>query len=135
MPTGIYVRTAEYRDKMRRIAIERKYGYWTKGKPKSPNAYSYPKGRQHPKWRGGTTSVTRKTRSSKAYKMWRRTIFIRDDFTCQECGLRNVYLQVHHIKPASKYPELVFENNNGKTLCVDCHKKTDTYCGKGRWLR
>lgn len=32
-----------------------------------------------------------------------------------------------HIKPFAYYPDLRFELSNGRTLCIDCHKKTDTY--------
>ena len=26
---------------------------------------------------------------------------------------------------------LICQNDNGRTLCKECHKKTDTYAGKG----
>ena len=39
-------------------------------------------------------------------------------------------LNADHIKPFSLFPELRFDLNNGRTLCVECHKKTDTYCEK-----
>lgn len=36
-------------------------------------------------------------------------------------------LEADHIKPYSLFPELRYEVDNGRTLCVDCHKKTPTW--------
>ncbi len=56
------------------------------------------------------------------YKMWRRNVFERDDYTCQHCGARGVKLNAHHIKPYSIYFDLRYSVPNGITLCVPCHK-------------
>lgn len=32
----------------------------------------------------------------------------------------------------SNFPELRFELSNGRTLCVECHQKTDTYGEKAK---
>lgn len=63
----------------------------------------------------------------KAWAIWRTAVFKRDDYTCQDCGVRGGRLVPDHVKPKSLYPELVFDVNNGRTLCDDCHRKTDTY--------
>ena len=40
-------------------------------------------------------------------------------------------LHPHHIKPFALFPKLIFDINNGKTLCRGCHKiKT-----KDDWLK
>lgn len=75
-------------------------------------------------WKGGITPVHEKIRNSLEYKAWRKSIFERDDYTCQWCSFRGGYIEAHHIKPFAHYPELRFELDNGTTLCRDCHNKT-----------
>jgi hypothetical protein len=48
-------------------------------------------------------------------------VFKRDNYTCQMCGQYNGNLQVDHIKSWSKHPELRFELENCRTLCMACH--------------
>ena len=58
---------------------------------------------------------------------WRNAVYKRDDYTCQDCQIKGKRLNAHHIKGFKDYPELRFDLDNGITLCVDCHKKTDNY--------
>lgn len=69
----------------------------------------------------------KKIRNSKEYRNWRGIILKRDNYTCQVCNQMEGKLNVDHIKPFAYFPELRFELLNGRTLCVDCHKKTNTY--------
>lgn len=67
-------------------------------------------------------------RGSKEYKLWRKAVFERDDYTCQSCKKRgNGILNAHHIKPFALFPELRLAIDNGSTLCEPCHKNTDSY--------
>ena len=84
-------------------------------------------GKNHHLWKGGITPINKIIRKSIEYKLWRKAVFERDNYTCQECKIRGSILNPHHIKPFSLYPELRFAIDNGQTLCVECHKKTDTY--------
>lgn len=81
-------------------------------------------GEQNPNWKGGVTPICKKIRTSLEYKKWRMKVFFRDNFICQGCGIRGCYLEAHHIKSFSKFPELKFDVNNGVTLCLDCHNLT-----------
>lgn len=78
-------------------------------------------------WRGGKTGATTSARMSLEYKIWRRGVFERDNWTCIWCGWRGNKLNADHIKPFCDFPELRFALDNGRTLCVPCHKKTDTF--------
>lgn len=78
-------------------------------------------------WKGGITPINLKVRNSIIYKNWRKSVFERDNYTCQECRDVGGILNADHIKPFSLYPELRFELSNGRTLCIKCHRKTNTY--------
>ena len=85
-------------------------------------------------WQGGKTPEGIKIRNSKEYASWRTAVFERDNYTCVLCGdNKGGNLQADHIKPFSKYPELRLDIDNGRTLCKECHKKTDTYLEKARY--
>lgn len=91
-------------------------------------------GDKNPNWQGGITPINTTIRNSLAYKDWRTAVFIRDNYTCQECGSRGYNLHADHIKPFAYFPELRLVIENGRTLCVPCHKKTDTYGAKVKKL-
>jgi len=55
---------------------------------------------------------------------WSRIIRKRDNYKCVICGSQDD-LNAHHIFPKSKYPALMFNINNGITLCKTHHKETE----------
>lgn len=88
------------------------------------------RGEKNPMWKGGITPLNLRIRMSYQYKLWRKSVFERDNYTCQECSKIGGKLNADHIKPFAYFPLLRFELSNGRTLCVDCHKQTDTYLSK-----
>lgn len=77
-----------------------------------------------PNYKDGRTPINNIIRNCSDYNQWRDAIFKRDYYTCRDCGKRGGYLEAHHLKSFSEYPELRFNTNNGKTLCLECHRKT-----------
>ena len=90
------------------------------------------------------TPLYRAIRILSEYKVWRQTCFERDKWTCQKCGIKGTTLNVDHIKPLTLILKqqaigsvsealqcsALWDLNNGQTLCVACHKATNTYGGK-----
>lgn len=97
----------------------------SKGRP-----HYYQRGANHPNWKGGITEINHKIRTSLEYRLWRTAVFERDLYTCRFCGIVGGRLNADHIKSFSQFPELRFAIDNGRTLCISCHQKTDTYGSK-----
>lgn len=81
-------------------------------------------------WKGGVSTQNELDRKGIEYKYWRISVFERDNYTCVDCGKIGGKLNADHIKPFALFKELRFDINNGRTLCTECHYKTDTYGGK-----
>lgn len=101
---------------------------------------SVPRGEESPFWKGGQ-GLVEEIRKCFMYRQWRSDIFTRDDFTCQMCGQKGGDINADHIDPfvliikrnniktifdALACQEL-WNINNGRTLCVKCHRTTKTY--------
>ena len=98
-------------------------------------------------WRGGITPIYECVRTCYKYRQWRSDVFTRDGYTCTKCGdKKGGNLNAYHIKPFAvimwQYQiktlmealvcEELWNINNGRTLCITCHKETDTYGKKKR---
>ena len=98
----------------------------------NPNWGKGLKGDKSPFWKGGINPINDSIRKSRKYRIWRRTVFIRDEFTCRKCKKTHIYIEAHHIKSFADYPELRFDINNGLTVCEECHSKTKNYKGNSK---
>lgn len=95
-------------------------------------------------WKGGVTKLNKQIRNLVEYKNWRFSVFSRDDFTCQHCKkTKSKYVQIHadHIVSLARIIlkenikntndalrcSILWDLDNGRTLCIDCHKKTDSW--------
>ena len=89
------------------------------------------KGEKSYRWKGGITPINQKIRNSIEYKLWRSEVYKRDNYTCVICkNKESGNLNADHIKPFAYFPELRLELSNGRTLCIPCHRKTNTYGSK-----
>lgn len=78
-------------------------------------------GSEHGMWKGGISSKRDRIKESKKYKQWRKSVFERDNYTCQKCGQVGYKLNAHHILSFSKHKDKITKLNNGITLCASCH--------------
>ena len=60
----------------------------------------------------------------------RLAVLRRDDWVCNECGVRCLGKKkgspspaVDHKKPRKEFPELAMDMGNLQTLCVSCHSR------------
>lgn len=74
------------------------------------------------------SSINKQHRLSVDWKIWREKVFIRDNYTCQKCFRRGIYIEPHHLITVKECIEkdnklLIYNTDNGLTLCRDCHKQ------------
>lgn len=80
------------------------------------------RGERGSNWQGGVSKENKVLRNRIEYRLWREAVFARDNWTCQVCHTKGVFLNAHHIEHFAKVPELRVTISNGITLCKDCHK-------------
>jgi 5-methylcytosine-specific restriction endonuclease McrA len=97
------------------------------------------RGENNSNWQGGVSKLQILIRKSKTYLYWRKQIFERDNYVCQNvhCAKRGGLLTAHHIVPLNMLLEQyniksmdeavacqgLWRLENGRTLCKDCHNK------------
>jgi hypothetical protein len=164
-----YHKTKKYRDKLSKIRLEKmaKFGFLNSpetrqkmrlaklGKPSGQKPMLNKKhsekskekisqsmsGSKNPAWKGGLSSLGKQIRKSLKYRNWRLKVYKRDNWTCQNCKIRGIKLEPHHIKSLSN---ILLDNNiktitdafnckelwdikNGISLCKKCHSETDNF--------
>lgn len=124
------------RIKMSKSAKEKGVGKWMRNRNTKENSKW---------WKGGISILNVQIRSHFKYRQWRSDVFTKDNFQCiiggKEHGNK---LNAHHIdafsvilkknniktlEEALNCDEL-WNINNGRTLCISCHRKTDNYARK-----
>lgn len=94
-------------------------------------------GPKNPNWNGGTSSLYQLIRGQAIYKLWTKSVFIRDRFQCQDCGKIGGELNAHHLYSFAQLlednqiisvgqairTEELWDIALGVTLCIKCHKK------------
>ena len=74
-------------------------------------------------YKGGITPINKLVRTSFEYKLWRRAVYERDNFTCQKHGGSGGNLVAHHINNFADFPELRLAIDNGITLSKKAHNE------------
>ena len=98
-------------------------------------------------WQGGLTALHKLIRNSFEYRQWRTRGYERDSYRCVVGGISHgKKLNFDHKKSLAAIIRenniktfadallcgVLWDINNGRTLCEDCHKKTDTWGWRSR---
>jgi hypothetical protein len=64
-------------------------------------------------------------------KIWRNSVFEKDNYICQICYYKGAGLNAHHLDGYNWCKERRFDKTNGITLCKKCHKNFHKIYGRG----
>lgn len=138
MKRGKFIRTEEYKNKIRMTLLGRplseetkrkmsvaRMGHPTSNETKKKISLSE-RGSKHWNWKGNESAskqlTNKRIRDNTESRLWREAVFAQDEYTCQKCGDNHGgNLNAHHIKNFADFPELRFAIDNGITLCKKCH--------------
>jgi len=70
-------------------------------------------------------------RDDPEFERWARAVKVNDDFTCQICSAKGVYLEAHHKNGWNAFPDERYDLDNGVTLCKRCHDRFHETYGYG----
>ena len=119
-----------------RSDFERGFGKYCS---RSCMAMAYTKNEVNP-----VTRLKKRIQTSLLYRQWRSDVFSRDGFECIFCSSTDS-LQADHFPMSiaelmrkheltdieqAKSCEELWNINNGRTLCVSCHRKTENFAGR-----
>lgn len=81
-----------------------------------------PSGKDNYMWNPNLTDKDRiRGRFTKENAIWRKSVYKRDNYTCQITGEKGGSIVAHHMKPYYKYKDLRSEISNGITLNKEFH--------------
>lgn len=93
-------------------------------------------GEGNPRYNPELTERTRwRNRDTLEVVEWRRSVYERDNFTCQCCGQYQGNLHAHHLDGYDWAVEKRVDVDNGITLCSECHKEFHGLYGYGNNTR
>ena len=127
-----YKHTKETKEKIRKSNFGKKRSQDTINKIKEFRKTQI--GDKSPYWKGGITKKINIMRNNKSYKDWRISVFNRDSYICKFCKTKKKQLEAHHIIGVYENLDLIYDINNGITLCKDCHKGFHIYFGKTNFI-
>lgn len=83
------------------------------------------KGEKAYQWKGGITPEHHNARNSPEYAEWRTAVYKRDNWTCQDCGIKcqKGNIVAHHLVSFVERVDLRHVVENGQVLCRPCHAR------------
>lgn len=89
-------------------------------------------GKENPNYKPEITDEERESgRLIEGYGVWRKSVYERDNFTCQTCGdNKGGNLVAHHLDAYSWCKDKRTDVNNGVTLCEECHNNFHNKYGR-----
>jgi hypothetical protein len=112
-------RDMKYEGKYTPSPYRREFGSWNNAlKDCGYEPIGYVSGKEHPNWKEDSLS----DEESRKLDRWSKRVKRRDEYECQDCESPRSDVRVaHHIKRRKNRPDLMFDEDNGITLCPDCH--------------
>ncbi len=115
--------------KKNKLATKVKYGYNSDGSYRGiifTKGNSLNKGDKHWNWKGGVSfENNNEFYWRKEWKEVRDKCYKRDNYTCQICRRKGLYINAHHIMSRRDFPELELDLSNLLTVCISCHLKIE----------
>jgi len=102
--------------------------HWTFGKPRKKETRKKisitNQGVKEKNWNGFSIRKKRiRIAQTSKYVNWRKSVFERDNYTCQKYKIRGGKLIAHHIESFHKNKKLIFSLTNGITLSKKAHQE------------